>query len=127
MNWAISRNRKSSPARLAHDLVIALIASVLVLIVPAPGRSRGPRARNISEMITIRLSMNGEVPMTSPVTGSRSGAAGGDRQGGDQDHDRQHARRPPSAGPRDSSAGGEGVRRVGGLDLRLVGRHGAAS
>ena len=33
--------------------------------------------KNASVIITIRLSMNGDVPMMAPVTGSRSGAPGG--------------------------------------------------
>ena len=35
-------------------------------------------------MMNSRLSMNGELPMTAPVTGSRSGAPGGSV--GNQDH-----------------------------------------
>jgi hypothetical protein len=36
-----------------------------------------PAARKASEIITIRLLMNGESPMMSPVSGLRSGAPGG--------------------------------------------------
>ena len=36
-----------------------------------------PAARNAAEIITIRLLMNGESPMMSPVSGLRSGAPGG--------------------------------------------------
>ena len=36
MNCAISRNRNSRLARLAHDLVIVSSTSALPLIVPAP-------------------------------------------------------------------------------------------
>ena len=36
-----------------------------------------PATRNTIAMMNSRLSMNGVVPMMSPVTGSRSGAPGG--------------------------------------------------
>ena len=36
-----------------------------------------PQTRKISAMVTIRLDMNGVLPMIAPVSGSRSGAPGG--------------------------------------------------
>jgi hypothetical protein len=36
-----------------------------------------PQVRNSSAIVTIRLFMNGELPMIAPVSGLRSGAPGG--------------------------------------------------
>ena len=76
MNWLMIRSMKISPAKPANVFVTPLITSSLDLIVPAPMPKPMPAARKMSVMRKIRLSMNGEVPMMSPVSGSRSGASG---------------------------------------------------
>ena len=56
--------------------MIEASTSALLLIVPAPRPYASPAAKKISVMIRIRLSMNGESPITRPVSGSCSGAPG---------------------------------------------------
>jgi hypothetical protein len=53
-----------------------LITAVLPLIVPAPRAKAKPQTKNTIVIMNTRLSMNGESPITLPVSGLRSGAPG---------------------------------------------------